>query len=475
MRRISVTLANLTPQKNSMVDIRTLIFSVALGNLAFALMVWVYSRSSEYRNPCLGLWQLAKLVTGIGFLIGWMRPLLPVELQIYAQIGNAMQFIGVGIELAAYSAFLGVQDWRRRVGLPIMLGVAVFALAVGFGASQHITIAIGTCFGGAAYLAMGLLMLRQTQKDRLLTRVLGSFDIVLSVLLLTKLAMAVMGVQLVPYATNGINEALYTLGFVVLMNNGFGFLLLTKQDDDRNQRRLMAELSAADTNQRHFIAMLSHEVRAPVAVISATTQLLAVHLRHQVQHAPLLQRIQRGVARLTFFFDNCLTQDRVFSQHYRLTPVQVDITALVLTARESAEAFSEQHQLKFDLPDTPVVVSGDAVLLRIAVMNLLSNAIKFSPSDSVVTLRVRHDAAHCRVEVQDKGPGVPEADRELIFEKYWRGATAERTPGAGLGLAIVQSIVSLHKGSLSVEPAPAGGALFVVEIPSLTVSPSEMQ
>jgi signal transduction histidine kinase len=229
------------------------------------------------------------------------------------------------------------------------------------------------------------------------------------------------------------------------------------------------------TEQRQFIAMISHEVRSPMAVIGATAQLLSLHLRDQPQHQHLLQRVQRGVARLSNFFDNCLTQDRVESQSYSLTPVEVDMVELIQGGRDSAESMADGHQLSLQLPDTPVMVSGDAVLLRIAVMNLLANAFKFAPPGSAVTLQVTRHAALCRISVQDQGPGVPVADREVIFQKYRRGAAAERTPGAGLGLAIVKNIIDLHHGRIHVESAPGGGALFVMELPCTAASPAVMQ
>jgi signal transduction histidine kinase len=400
---------------------------------------------------------------------------LPPEYQIYAQVGNAMQFVGVGIELAAYCAFLGVPQWHKRVGVPVALSALIFGLFVVFGAVGHTTIAMGTAFGGAAYLAMGLLMLRQSQKDPVLTRVLGVFDCILALLLLTKVALGLSGVELVAYAANGVNEAIYTAGFVVLMSNGFGFLLLTKQDDDHHLRRLVDELSATDTTQRHFIAMLSHEVRSPVAVISATTQLLSLHLQDHPQHQPLLQRLQRGVSRLSHFFDNCLTQDRVSSQSYTLKPSEVELVGLIQMLRESAEALSDGHRLILELPHSPVRVSGDAVLLRIALMNLLANAFKFSPPSSVVNLQVTRHGTQCRIAVRDQGPGVPETDREFIFQKYRRGPAAEHTPGAGLGLAIVKNIVDLHYGLVYVDSAPEGGAMFVIELPCMQVGAGPMQ
>lgn len=451
-----------------MLDVRTLIFCVALGNLTFALLVWVYTQSREDKNHPLKLWQVAKIITGIGFFLGWLRPLLPEEFQMYAQVGNGMRTAGICIELVAYASFLGIPHWLKRLGVPLLILVLTFGLVIASGASPNTTIVLGTGFGGFVYLAMAALMLSYTNKDPVLTRVIGVLDLILALSLLTKSAVSLIGVESLPYASDELNEALSTLGFMVLMSNGFGFLLLIKQEDDRNLHRLVTELSIADTHQRNFIAMLSHEVRSPTAVISASAQLLTLHLQDQPQHTPLLLRIHRGVARLSHFFDNCLTQDRVFSQNFRLTHSKVDMSVLVKSIFENSEVLTEEHFfLTIELPDTPAYVSGDAALLRIAVNNLISNAVKFAPQGSSISLRLTLDADHCLLSVEDNGPGVAEADRELIFQKYRRGAMAERTPGAGLGLAIVRSVVDLHHGRVSVTDAPKGGACFVIRLPDV--------
>lgn len=448
-----------------MFDVRTLIFSIALGNLTFALMVWVYTRSRKEKNPQLALWQVSKVITGLGFFLGWLRPLLPEEFQMYAQVGNGMRTAGICLELAAYASFLGVPHWLKHAKIPLLILLLAFGIFIAIGGSANSTIVLGTGFGGMVYLAMAALMLGSTNKDRVLTRVIGVIDLILAFSLLTKSAVALFSVELMPYASSVLNEALSTLGFMVLMTNGFGFLLLIKQDDDHNLRRLVSELSEADINQRNFIAMLSHEVRSPTAVISASTQLLSLQLENQPQHLPLLSRINRGVTRLSHFFDNCLTQDRVFSENFRLKPETIEMSALIRSAVESSESLVDGHQLKIDLPENTLFISGDATLLRIALNNLLSNAIKFSPKGSKLRIGLMRNADHCRVSIQDQGPGIPLADRELIFLKYRRGAMAGRTPGAGLGLAIVRSVVQLHRGTIRVADAPEGGSLFILEFP----------
>ena len=124
-------------------------------------------------------------------------------------------------------------------------------------------------------------------------------------------------------------------------------------------------------DQRHFIAMLSHEVRSPLAVINTAGQLLALRSKDIPAQEALAQRILRGSARLSYFFDNCLTQDRIDSQNFALEPVDVDVAEMVMWVTENGGQLSTAHtvqqQVQADLP----ALHGDPVLLRVMLMNLL--------------------------------------------------------------------------------------------------------
>ena len=107
---------------------------------------------------------------------------------------------------------------------------------------------------------------------------------------------------------------------------------------------------------------------------------------------------------------------------------------------------------------------GSAQALSRAVANLLDNACKWSPEGAVVDVTV----ANGEVTVRDRGPGVDEADRAHVFDRFYRSAAARTLPGSGLGLAIVRQIAEAHGGSASVEPAPGGGSVFRLRLPVLT-------
>ena len=227
----------------------------------------------------------------------------------------------------------------------------------------------------------------------------------------------------------------------------------------------VASIEQTLADQRHFIAMLSHEVRSPLAVIHSAGQLLALRSKGVPAQQALAQRILRGSARLSYFFDNCLTQDRIDSHNFALEPAPVNVPALAQYVAEDAGQLSEVHAIGVHIaPDLPPL-HGDAVLLRVMLMNLLSNAIKYANAGTAVSLTVTRHGPWCRFTVEDEGPGVPENEQALVFQKYQRGRATEGKPGAGLGLALVKRIAQLHGGTAMLETRQPTGTRCVIDIP----------
>lgn len=232
----------------------------------------------------------------------------------------------------------------------------------------------------------------------------------------------------------------------------------------------VASIEQTLTDQRHFIAMLSHEVRSPLAVINTAGQLLALRSKDVPAQLALAQRILRGSARLSYFFDNCLTQDRIDSHNFAVEPVPVDVGELCLWVTENGGQLSAEHPLYLTVEPGLPSLNGDPVLLRVMLMNVLSNAFKYSEVGATVSFSVHQQEGQCRFVIEDEGPGIPLEEQTLVFEKYRRGRTAEGKPGAGLGLALVKRIVDLHGGAVQLQAVKPQGTRFVIDIP-LNVTP----
>ena len=233
-----------------------------------------------------------------------------------------------------------------------------------------------------------------------------------------------------------------------------------------NRAKRLAEQTSAQ--QQKFISMLSHEVRTPLAVIDAAAQVLIQRLPTDAIERGPVNRIRRGAVRLAYFFDNCLTVDRIDTPNFTTQDATIDIAQLVTWSAENAALMSPDHPIVLDIEPGLPALQADQVLLRIMLLNLLSNALKYSPATSPVLLRAWRkpgSPALCCFAVEDKGKGIPADEIDLIFEKYQRGRLAEGEPGAGLGLTLVSRIAELHGGTVDVVSQHGQGTQFMVEIP----------
>lgn len=230
---------------------------------------------------------------------------------------------------------------------------------------------------------------------------------------------------------------------------------------------LLARLAEAFARERQFISDASHELKTPLTSINANAQLL---LRWGDQDREVrresLETIMRESADLAGMVNGMLTlakADR--GDEIPKEPLSLAQIASEVTQNAAPRATEKQITLAFSHDGTPIVY-GDANLLRQMIGNLVDNAIKFTERGRV-EVRVGENGASAWVEVADSGPGIPEEDRNHIFERFYRAdkARSRIVPGTGLGLAIVRSIAQVHGGEASARKAPSGGALLRVVLP----------
>jgi two-component system sensor histidine kinase BaeS len=231
---------------------------------------------------------------------------------------------------------------------------------------------------------------------------------------------------------------------------------------------MASALEAEEAARRRFFQDAAHELKTPLAVIDATaTAVLDGVYLHENRH---LDTIREQSRRLTRIVDDLRTISLSEAGALRLAPESVDAGDLVRRECAALEprAAAAGIGLRADAADG-LVVAGDADRLRQAVTALVDNALTFTPRDGSITVSAdRHDG-RIRIAVRDTGPGVPIADLPHVFERFYRADRArDRTSGSsGLGLSIVSAIVSAHGGTVGVANAPAGGAVFWIELPEV--------
>jgi two-component system sensor histidine kinase MprB len=237
------------------------------------------------------------------------------------------------------------------------------------------------------------------------------------------------------------------------MARGFNTMLDTLE----GSRRALDESVHA---QRQLVADASHELRTPVTALRTNIEvLLAGDELPAEDRRRLLEDVRAETEELGALITDVIELARGDEPPAAVEEVQLD----VLVAEAVQRASRRRPDGTFTTKLEPTVVAGVPERLGRAVDNLLDNAAKHSPDGTVVEIGLRAGA----LTVRDHGPGIPAADRDHVFDRFYRGSGARGRPGSGLGLAIVRQVAETHGGTISVDEAPGGGARFELRLPAL--------
>jgi signal transduction histidine kinase len=220
-----------------------------------------------------------------------------------------------------------------------------------------------------------------------------------------------------------------------------------------------------------FVATVTHELRTPLSSVVAAVDLLEDETEEPTPgQRHWTSMIRRNVDRLLRLVDDLLTVARAESGQFTLQPEETDLEVIARDAAASAAAGAETKGVRLELQTEPAPLRGDVTRIAQACDNLVANAVKFTPAGGVVRVRVttRPGTDDAVLEVADSGIGIPEADREQLFERFYRApaATHGAIPGTGLGLTITKAIVEAHGGRIRVADGIDGGTAFVVVLPA---------
>lgn len=220
--------------------------------------------------------------------------------------------------------------------------------------------------------------------------------------------------------------------------------------------QLLARLDHTIQQERLFTADAAHELRTPLAGIRLHLELMAQ--AGSAQAKSLINRIDQLMHTVEQLLMLARAGQAMASGHYDTLVWTENIIAPLGLEHEAKE-----HKVIWP-EKSPLTVQGDAVLLRLMLRNLLENAARYSPTGTTITIRVTQQDDGTEVSVIDQGPGIDEAHRQSITEPFRR--LDQRYGGSGLGLSIVQRIVQLHHGKLTLENGPEGGLIASCWLPS---------
>jgi PAS domain S-box-containing protein len=235
--------------------------------------------------------------------------------------------------------------------------------------------------------------------------------------------------------------------------------------------RDVSDEHALERARSDFVATASHELRTPLAAVyGAARTLLRTDIEIPVdQRDRFLEIIVSETERLTAIVSQILLAGQLEEGRVDVTTAATDLKLLVESALDSARLRApEQIELRLEQNGAPTVALADEDKLRQVLVNLLDNAIKYSPDGGDVVVELDGGNGRVRLAVRDGGLGIPLAEHERIFEKFYRldPALTRGVGGSGLGLFISRELVSRMGGSLTVRSQPGEGAAFVVDLPA---------
>ncbi|AIO44378.1 HAMP domain protein [Burkholderia cepacia] len=228
---------------------------------------------------------------------------------------------------------------------------------------------------------------------------------------------------------------------------------------------LLARLDRSFTLQRHFIADAAHELRTPIMGLSIQSQLLRrAATAEEREH--ILAQIHAGTTRLGHLAEQLLTLARLEpdAQAVVSASAPVDLAALCRSVVSDRARVADAHRIDLGaIVDVPVMAAGNADTLRVLLNNLVDNAIRYAGEGARVDVSARADGTTPVLEVADDGPGIPEAERADVWERFYRGegAQAATSSGSGLGLSIVKRIAEQHRATVSLGTTRGGRGLTV--------------
>lgn len=265
-----------------------------------------------------------------------------------------------------------------------------------------------------------------------------------------------------------INEHAYQIGaflnMLILSTGIFSGYSRMRHESERQKARAAAETRLRQ-QQSQFLSLVAHEVKNPLAVISATADNLQITPGMPDSALQRVDKIARNGDKIRDIFQNYLDTQRLLNGNLQLHFKSVDLQALLHTLIREVDG-NLANAISLTTPG-PVKVMADAQLLSIALGNLLSNAVKYGHPEKGIGVALQVVGDRVQVQITDHGPGVHPKDLPHIFDAYYRGQNALPHQGSGLGLHLVRYIVERHGGHVSARSMADGGMQFTIALTRL--------
>ncbi|MGQ0815339.1 MAG: sensor histidine kinase [Gemmatimonadota bacterium] len=262
-------------------------------------------------------------------------------------------------------------------------------------------------------------------------------------------------------------ESRYPSTFTGLILSAIVAILLVGIGGAVLARQVTEPIETAFNQMRRFMGDAAHELKTPIAVLRARTDVALQRVRTPGEYEEILTSASNEAERLGNLVDNMLLLARIDAGQWPVHKGRVFLDDVLVDAAQSARVLGESKNVQIAVePIDEVAVEGDPTLLRQLFMILLDNAIKFTPEGGQVTLRAHRNGKKTHVTITDTGVGIPSSALPHVFERFFRADPARSRGGAGLGLSIARWIVDTHHGRINVESVEGKGTVVKVSLPA---------
>lgn len=240
------------------------------------------------------------------------------------------------------------------------------------------------------------------------------------------------------------------------------------QDLYRDFNLMVKELSATETLKTDFVSNVSHEFKTPLGAIEGYATLLQGDTALTLNQKECTEKILFNTKRLSDLVSNILLLSKIENQAIPAKPESFRLDEQIRQAIVALEPKWAEKEIDL-AADLEVVfyIVNESLLFHVW-MNLIGNAIKFNPIGGSLRICLMASEQNVLISVQDSGCGISETDMKRIFDKFYQSDTSHKDEGNGLGLALVNRIISIHQGNIEVENCPEGGCKFTVVLPILS-------
>ena len=239
------------------------------------------------------------------------------------------------------------------------------------------------------------------------------------------------------------------------------------EEKSRALEEALAKEQTASALQKQFIDMVSHEFRTPLTIIDGNAQI--IQKRGHTLDAKTLEKraktIRSSVSRLIHLMEGFLSSSMLKTGKLQVVRGSVDVKKLIAELCDEYGELSKKSKIECIIDTLPDYVVLDKKIITLVISNLISNALKFSKGDPVVNVTSFVEEGVFHLTVEDRGIGIPEDEKNKIFDQYYRSSLSTGITGTGIGLSLVRDLLELHGGTVTVENTERGGSIFKVKVP----------